>query len=351
MSAPIIDVKDITYIYTEDKALDQVSFQMPEGAITALAGPNGAGKSTLMRCLAGLDTPYSGKVMIGGIDAQERPRDVHRITGYLSDFFGLYDALSVRQCLTYFAWSRLIPQDYMQTQIDWLIDLLGLEEVIDKKAGDLSRGWRQRVGIAQSIIHNPKLLILDEPASGLDPEARQKLSKILRTLRKDHGMSILVSSHILAELEDYCDSMLILRDGKLIDHIQAGEKTADGADVQPLYPLYIDFIGTEEEMLETHLEKKGALNIVPAKELNDHLKNKMNIQTLHFEVSIEATDISTQDAIANWMKDVQKKCPAPLCGIGLRASRLQDLYMQRGGDLSPASAISATSSDSQKKEG
>jgi ABC-2 type transport system ATP-binding protein len=330
MKSPIIETKDITYIYTEEKALNNVSFSIEEGSITALAGPNGAGKTTLMRCLAGLDKPYAGSIRINGIDAQEQPRDIHRITGYLSDFFGLYDALSVRQCLTYFAWSRLIPHDYMQTQIDWLIDLLGLEDVIDKKAGELSRGWRQRVGIAQSIIHNPKLLILDEPASGLDPEARQKLSNILRTLRKDHGMSIIVSSHILSELEDYCDSMLILRNGQLIDHINAEGHSSATQTQEKTYPFFADYLGDDAEKLKAHLSKKGALNILEAKELNDHLKNKMGIKTLHFEVSFTDSTASEQESLSTWIKEAQKRCPTPLCGLGLRASRLQDLYMQHG---------------------
>jgi ABC-2 type transport system ATP-binding protein len=213
----IISVKNLDFEYFDKKALDNVSFEIGEGAITALVGPNGAGKTTLLRCLAALSKPKAGTVIINGIDASENPRDIHREVGYLSDFFGLYDQLTVRQSLEFMANSRIDHDKEIDKAIEKTIERSGVSDFINKKISSLSRGMRQRVGIAQAIIHTPKILLLDEPASGLDPEARHSLSLLMKELR-DSGMVIIVSSHILAELEDYSNEMIVIQNGKLIEH-------------------------------------------------------------------------------------------------------------------------------------
>ena len=213
-----IEVQNVTFEYPGKKALDDVSFSIPEGSVVALVGPNGAGKTTLMRCLVALDQPQSGKIIMNGVNVEEDPRAVHAMCGYLSDFFGLYDALSVRQCLTYAAWSQNLPAGKIAKTIDAVAEQTELVDMLEKKAGDLSRGYRQRLGIAMALIHDPKVLILDEPASGMDPEARIGLSRLMRRLRHT-GKTIIVSSHILNELEDYCTAMLVIRDGKMSEHV------------------------------------------------------------------------------------------------------------------------------------
>ncbi len=322
----MISTEALCYEYPGRRVLHDIEFTIAKGSITALAGPNGAGKTTLMRCLSGLDKPFSGKAMIDGMHVEQDPRKVHEVIGYLSDFFGLYDHLTVRQCLTYVAWSRLIPADYVGKHIDWLIALLGLEPVIDKKAGELSRGWRQRVGIAQSIIHNPKVLILDEPASGLDPESRHKLAAILKTLRDEREMTIMVSSHILAELEDYCDSMLILRNGRIIDHISASglsQKTAHAAAEAPLKTdaYHIELVTSDRaDDLIKALQTLGGLSIT-----------RPQPTTIHFDVAVEAGKSQEQHAetIAAMLAALVTTHKMPVCGFSKRNSRLQDLYMTR----------------------
>jgi ABC-2 type transport system ATP-binding protein len=213
----IVSVQHLNFEYPDKKALDDVSFEIGEGAITALVGPNGAGKTTLLRCMAALIKPISGTVTINGIDAIENPREAHRQIGYLSDNFGLYDQLTVRQSLQFTAFSRIGNEFQVEEAIQKAIQRSGVESFLNKKIGTLSRGMRQRVGIAQAIVHEPKVLLLDEPASGLDPEARYSLSTLLRELR-DCGMVIIVSSHILAELEDYSTGMLIIEEGRVAEH-------------------------------------------------------------------------------------------------------------------------------------
>ncbi|WP_428421645.1 ABC transporter ATP-binding protein [Methylibium sp.] len=185
--------------------------------MTALVGPNGAGKTTLMRCIAGLETPLSGAITVAGIDVIAQPRESHRQLGFLADSFGVSMALSVRQTLSYAALAHGATPEAAAAAVPRVAKRLGLTDLLDRPCGALSRGQRQRVAIGQALIHRPQLLILDEPASGLDPEARAGLAALFRSLR-DEGMTLLVSSHILAELDEYSTHMLMLRDGRVVEH-------------------------------------------------------------------------------------------------------------------------------------
>jgi ABC-2 type transport system ATP-binding protein len=220
----MIDVANLVFDYPGTRALNDVSFSIREGSITALVGPNGAGKTTLLRCLAALEEPVSGRILMDGSDIFASARATHRRIGYLSDFFGLYEELTARQCLQYAAMSHGIPDDRHGEIIARCGERLELADRLEMKAGSLSRGQRQRLAIAQSIVHGPKFLLLDEPASGLDPEARHSLASLFRRLR-DSGMTLLVSSHILSELEEYCTDMLVLRNGRIIDHAPLAAET------------------------------------------------------------------------------------------------------------------------------
>jgi ABC-2 type transport system ATP-binding protein len=160
---------------------------------------------------------------MNGLDVYEAPRDAHRHIGYLGDFVGLYDGLSVRRYLYHAAAAAGLPKPERRASLQRAAERLGLIDHFDALAGQLSRGQRQRLAIAQAIVHQPDLLVLDEPAAGLDPEARSRLSDLILQLRDD-GMTILVSSHILAELEDYCTKMVMIDDGRLIDAAPMGAR-------------------------------------------------------------------------------------------------------------------------------
>jgi len=213
----VIEISNLTFDYPGHRALDEVSLTVQTGSVTALVGPNGAGKTTLMRCIAGLETPLSGSIQVGGMDVVEKPREVHRIMGYLSDFFGLYEDLTVAQCLEYAAASQGLPTQEIDTAIALTARRLDLSDRLQQTGGSLSRGLRQRLAIGQAIIHGPKMLLLDEPASGLDPEARASLATLFRQLQAN-GMTLLVSSHILAELDEYSTHMLSLRNGRVLEN-------------------------------------------------------------------------------------------------------------------------------------
>jgi ABC-2 type transport system ATP-binding protein len=215
----MIRADKLIYEYPGKRALDAVTFELGAGSITALVGPNGAGKTTLLRCLAALDQPYAGNIAVAGVDVLRDPREAHRHIGYLPDHFGLYAELSVQQCLHYAGAARGLAGDALAARTQEVTAQLGLSDKSAEKAGALSRGQRQRLAIAQSIIHSPRVLLLDEPASGLDPEARADLSTLMRRLGGE-GMTLVVSSHILAELEEYCTGMLVLQDGRIVEHRQ-----------------------------------------------------------------------------------------------------------------------------------
>lgn len=226
----MITVERLVFDYPGHRALDGVSFDLTPGSITALVGPNGAGKTTLLRCIAALETPFAGRILLDGVDVFAHPRDCHRRMGYQSDFFGLYDDLTVEQCLHHRAAIHAIAPDDQLPSARRAAAQTGLDDRLGQKAGELSRGLRQRLAVAQAIIHKPALLLLDEPASGLDPEARHELSELLVQLRQQ-GITILVSSHILAELEDYSSHLLMLRDGRVVEHRALAAGEAGGRNV------------------------------------------------------------------------------------------------------------------------
>jgi len=217
MPGPAIVVEGLSFEYPGLRALDEVSFGVERGSVTALVGPNGAGKTTLLRCLAGLDQPLLGRVEVAGIDVLEEPRRAHRKMGLLADFYGLYDALTVRQCLAHASAANGVPGGEIEATVQRAAERLEIADKLDARAGELSRGQRQRVAIGQALAHGPEVLLLDEPASGLDPEARVSLASLFKRLQAE-GVTLIVSSHILAELDAYATHMLVLRAGRMIEN-------------------------------------------------------------------------------------------------------------------------------------
>jgi len=221
----MISVRHVCYDYPGCRALDEVSFDLPSASITALVGPNGAGKTTLLRAMAALEEPMHGEIFIDGLNIWDAPREAHRLMGYLPDHFGLYQNLSAHRCLLYAAYARGLAEDEAEQAARWAAQAVGLEDKLKENAGTLSRGQRQRLALAQTIVHRPKVLLLDEPASGLDPKARADLSCLMKNLAAG-GMTLLISSHILAELESYCTAMLVLEQGRLLSHQHLEQRAA-----------------------------------------------------------------------------------------------------------------------------
>lgn len=220
----MVTVKKLTVEFPGVRALNNIEFSIEEGSITALVGPNGSGKTTLLECIAGIRVPYKGQVYINGIDVLKQPREAHQLIGFLPDRFGLHDQLTVWECFDYFASAYNIPPDNKDKRIGDVAELIGLTNSLYVKTGTLSRGMRQRVAIGQTLLHKPKVLLLDEPASGLDPESRFALSELFKRLQRE-GMTIFVSSHILAELEQYASKLMILKEGQTLSPNSTAQET------------------------------------------------------------------------------------------------------------------------------
>jgi ABC-2 type transport system ATP-binding protein len=228
----VITAENLTKVYGKRMALDHVSFEVPEGEIFGFVGPNGAGKTTTLRILAGLLEPTGGHASIGGVDIAEQPDLIHSRLGYMPDFFGVYDQLTVTEYLDFYAACYRQPKERRVKVVAQLLDLIGLAERRDQLVDTLSRGLKQRLCLARALVHDPVVLLLDEPASGLDPRARVDMREILKELRR-MGKTIIISSHILPELTELCTMIGIIDHGRMqatgsvqevVQHLSTGRR-------------------------------------------------------------------------------------------------------------------------------
>ena len=211
----MIEVINFTKRYGDFVAVDDLSFTIGKGEVFGFIGPNGAGKSTTIRFLATLLRPTSGEGRVAGHSVVSEPMAVRRVIGFMPDDFGVYDGMKVWEFLDFFAVAYEIPLTYRKRIIGEVLELLELSHKRDDYVNGLSKGMKQRLCLAKTLVHDPPVLILDEPASGLDPRARLEMKALLNELR-GMGKTILVSSHILSELADFCTSIGIIERGKLL---------------------------------------------------------------------------------------------------------------------------------------
>ena len=210
----MITVEGLTKIYGNRTALDHVSFEVPKGEIFGFVGPNGAGKTTTLRILAALLEPTAGRALVDGADVIEHPNLVHERLGYMPDFFGVYDQLTAGEYLDFYAACYRQPKARRKKIADDLLELVGLTDRRDQAVDTLSRGLKQRLCLARALVHDPAVLLLDEPASGLDPRARVEMREILKELQT-MGKTIIISSHILPELTELCTMIGIIDQGRM----------------------------------------------------------------------------------------------------------------------------------------
>ncbi|HEY5651626.1 MAG TPA: ABC transporter ATP-binding protein [Acidimicrobiia bacterium] len=208
----IVQFEGVEKHYGEVTALGGVDLSIPEGSISGLIGPNGAGKTTSMLVMSTLLERDAGSVTVFGVDPQSDPRAVRRHLGWMPDFFGFYESLTTREYLDFFAAAQKIPAASRPAIISDLLELVDLTDKVDADVNSLSRGMKQRLSLARALVHDPDLLILDEPASGLDPRARVQLRELIAELSR-LGKTVIISSHILAELEGICSHMAVIDDG------------------------------------------------------------------------------------------------------------------------------------------
>src|SRR3954447_8877825 len=211
----MIETRDLTKMYGELYALNRLTLKLEKGDVYGFIGPNGAGKTTTMRILATLLNPSWGEASVCGFSIYTGSKDIRRVIGYMPDFFGVYDDMKVIEYLEFFAAAYRIKGPERRKKCDQVLELVDLGYKRDALVTSLSRGMTQRLGLARVLLHDPQVLLLDEPASGLDPRARIEMRALLKELRK-MGKTILVSSHILPELADICNKIGIIERGQLL---------------------------------------------------------------------------------------------------------------------------------------
>jgi len=258
-----IVVENLTKKYGAQRAVDNISFTVRTGEVLGFLGPNGAGKTTTMKAITTSFAPSSGDVRIGDISVTEKPEDVKTHIGYLPESNPLYTEMPVIDYLYYVAEIHGIPKKDREERILEMVDICGLEGEKHKLISELSKGYRQRVGLAQALIHDPEVLILDEPTTGLDPNQIVEIRELIKRIGREK--TVILSSHILAEVEATCDRILIINKGKIVADGTAEElrKSAQGNEI-----LHVGIEGPDKDQLF------NALKEIPSIDSVDFLEGK-----------------------------------------------------------------------------
>src|ERR1700729_24514 len=270
----MIIVKDVTKRYARATAVDHVSFSVEKGQIVGFLGPNGAGKTTTMRILTCFLSPTSGTASVAGFDVLEEPFEVKKRIGYLPETPPLYPEMETAEYLRFVGKLKGLSGAELEKRIDYVCDRCFVGDVKNKLLGKLSKGYRQRVGLAQAIIHNPDVLILDEPTAGLDPKQINETRDLIRSLAGDH--TILLSTHILPEVEQTCEQVLIINKGKLVatDSVHNLQNRARGAE-----SVFLEVEGrhgaVDSQTIQHRLETVSGVSRVVAKQ---NLQNRSSFE-------------------------------------------------------------------------
>lgn len=237
MSNPVISIQHLTQTFRGATAVDDLTFDIAEGEVFGFLGHNGAGKTSTIHMLTTLAPPVDGTAVIAGCDIKTDPMGVRRAIGYVPENVRLYDALTGRENLKFFA--KLSGVDDPAKRVDETLDLLDCKVIADRRVGDYSKGLRQRIGLAQAILHRPKVLFLDEPTSGLDPMGIKMLRDIVARLNREFGMTIFMNTHLVSEIARTCTSIGVLSHGRLVYHDTMKAVTARYGDDAALEELYL----------------------------------------------------------------------------------------------------------------
>jgi ABC-2 type transport system ATP-binding protein len=271
-----VEIKNLWVEYGTVQAVRGISFQIPKGEVFGFIGPNGAGKSTTIKVLATLLTPARGIARIDGIEVRENPLAIRKRIGYMPDFFGVYEDLTAEEYLHFFAAAYGIPRPRRAKIIDDVLALTDLTGKTDEPVDALSRGMKQRLALARTLLHDPDLLLLDEPASGLDPRARIEVRELLKELR-NMGKTILISSHILHELAHLCTRIGI---------IEAGRMVTEGS-LQEIYDrlgllrlIHVQIVNVTEALVTSIRTIDGVEDV-------EHYADRLGIRLRETEMSVE----------------------------------------------------------------
>ena len=330
----MITVKELTKRYARNTAVDHISFEIQKGQIVGFLGPNGAGKTTTMRMLTCFLPPSSGGATVAGFDVLEEPLEVRRRIGYLPEMPPLYPEMRTAEYLEFAGSLKGLSGTQLQERVDYVCDRCAVADVRDKLLGKLSKGYRQRVGLAQAIIHNPDVLILDEPTAGLDPKQINETRDLIKSLAGDH--TIILSTHILPEVEQTCQQVIIINKGKLVatDSVNNLQKRASGAET-----IVMEIAGRNGDLDSAAV--KGRLELVPgvSQVLFKEKKQARNV----FEVESRRGGLSRGDLAravveAGW----------DLNEMRASAMSLEEVFLQLTGDQAAAPREEAAAKGASK---
>jgi ABC-2 type transport system ATP-binding protein len=301
----LLEIKDLVKNYGKFTAVDRLTLSVGKGAICGFVGPNGAGKTTTMRIMSGLLNATSGNVIIDGVDVTKNPRALREKIGYMPDFFGVYDNLKVTEYMDFYAGAYGIAYKDRAPIIDNLLEIVDLSHKKDSYVDSLSRGMKQRLCLARSLVHDPELLILDEPASGLDPRARVEMKEVLKQLQ-EMGKTIIISSHILPELAEMCTEVCIINHGKLAAQ------------------------GSVQEIMQK-LSQKRIIHIEPLREMErmiQILKEQPMIRSIVENTKdVELDFTGTNEELSNVLKQLIL-ADIPLLSFKEKEGNLEEVFMQ-----------------------
>ena len=307
----MINVKGLVKRFGTTTAVRDISFQVPAGQVLGFLGPNGAGKSTTMRILTGYMPADEGTATIAGFDIYSQSLEVRKRIGYLPESAPLYLDMDVPDFLRFIAQVRKIPRPDIQKSIDRMVDVCGLGTMIHKKIGELSKGYRQRVGLAQAMIHDPDILVLDEPTSGLDPNQIVEI----RSLIKDVGTekTVILSTHILPEVTATCDRILIIHEGTLVADGTPAELTARAAGETTLWVTLANFDTPPEENLT---QIQGVKEVMKDSNFRDSQKTRY------------ALKLSTSESTAEEVFKCAVQNGWTLSELSAEAATLEDIFAE-----------------------
>lgn len=310
MSETIIEAKNLTKKYGNFIAVKNLNLTVKKGEIFGLLGPNGAGKTTTILMLLGLTEPTSGKVNMLGFDPTRQPLKIKSKAGYIPESVGFYDELSAKENLIYIAKLNGIPRSEAQHRINQALEKVNLIKVADQRVGTFSRGMRQRLGVADVLIKEPQLIIMDEPTQGLDPESARQFLTLIRTLANT-GITILISSHLLHQVQQVCDRVGLFHRGRMVlegtveelaKQIFGGEYhirlNANGGDkdlVEELQQL--------DDVVEVRFEKPDSYSIIASSDLRSHAAQAV-IQSGGHLTSLGMTEFNLEDIYNSYFEEV-----------------------------------------------
>jgi len=261
----MLEIDGLVRHFDKLRAVDNISFNVKRGQVFGFIGPNGAGKTTTMRILATLDLPQAGDVRVNGVSVIDEPETARKLTGFMPDYAGVYSTTTVEEYLDFFARSNGMHGDARRTAVKSVIEFMGIGDLRDRHVERLSKGLKQRVALGRAIIHDPQLLVLDEPAANLDPRARIEFRTLIRELASD-GKTVLLSSHILTELSEVCDAVAVIEKGKIL---ATGTVQEIMTGLREHRVLSVRIAGERESAMRFLLEQASVVRVIDA---NDRLQ-------------------------------------------------------------------------------